>query len=214
MSAIRQSVAIVGNGPVADGVAGQIDAADLVIRFNEPAHAPDQTGTRTDILFLMNSGKSMQARLSNPDFWRSPFMRGARQIILPYHPSIIARYHPKPNLLSRLKGRKADWTAETLQMCKAAGKEVLTLAPEFYEESCEALGITPQKRRAVFPSSGFLGIRYAMLNFPEPQWQIGICGFGWEGWKRHDWQRERQWVEVSGMQSLTGEHGSPGADKG
>jgi hypothetical protein len=194
-AAVARAVAIVGNGPLADGLGGRIDASDMVIRFNEPAFQPERSGSRTDILFLMNSGKSMQARLSDPAFQRSPFFAGAGRIILPYHPSIIAKYHPKPNPLSRLKGRKADWTAETLQMCREAGKEVLVLPPEFYEESCAELSIAPAERSRVFPSTGFLGIRYALANFPAPEWRIEIRGFGWTGWKRHDWESEKKWVE-------------------
>ncbi|MBA3449220.1 MAG: glycosyltransferase family 29 protein [Pseudaminobacter sp.] len=191
-----QRLAIVGNGPVADGLAEQIDASDMVIRFNEPAGGPDRIGIRTDILFLMNSGKSMQARLSTPDFWRSPYFAGASRVILPYHPSIIAKYHPRPNILSRLKGRKADWTAETLEMCGKAGKQAIVLPPEFYEESCEALGIAPAARNRVFPSSGFLGIRYALLELATPPEDIALYGFSWQGWKRHDWGAERAWSEA------------------
>jgi hypothetical protein len=29
---------------------------------------------------------------------------------------------------------------------------------------------------------------------PE-QWTVSLCGFSWEGWKRHAWADERKWVE-------------------
>lgn len=198
---VARTVAIVGNGPLAYGLAARIDASDMVIRFNEPAFQPERSGRRTDILFLMNSGKSMQARLSDPDFRRSPFFAGAGRIILPYHPSIIAKYHPKPNPLSRLKGRKADWTAETVAMCREAGKEVLVLPPEFYEESCADLGIAPAERNRVFPSSGFLGIRYALEEFARSPEEIALYGFSWQGWKRHAWDKEREWMEARFLQA-------------
>jgi hypothetical protein len=191
---MQESVAIVGNGPVPDGVAEMIDASGVVIRFNEPLQPVERIGARTDILFLMNSGKTMQHRLSDPAFVQSQAFRNARRVVLPYHPSIVAKYHPRPNILSRLKGRKADWTTETLAMLEQAGKEAVVLPAAFYEESCGELGIPAERRNAVFPSSGFLGIRYALTNFMPPQWKIGICGFGWDGWKRHPWADERRIV--------------------
>jgi hypothetical protein len=191
---VARRVVIIGNGPIEAGLADSIGAADLVIRFNQPPHPPETAGSRTDILFLMNSGKSMQARLADRAFWEQPLLRDAGQVILPYHPSIIARYHPKPNLLSRLKGRKADWTRETTARLGAMGKPVYVLPAAFYEESCADLGIARSDLRKVFPSTGFLGIRYALQNFTAPEWMVEICGFGWTGWKRHDWERERKWV--------------------
>lgn len=190
-------IAIVGNGPVEGRPGAHIDSADIVVRFNEPADTPETTGVKTDILFLMNSGKTMQARLSTPDFRRSRFFAGAARIILPYHPSIIARYHPKPNFLSRLKGRRADWTGETLAMCGEAGKEILILSPKFYEESCAELGIARTARDSVFPSSGFLAIRYMLQEFAGKPGEIELYGFSWKGWKRHDWDKERDWAQAN-----------------
>ena len=196
MMAAGHSVAIVGNGPVAEGLAERIDASDMVIRFNEPAGAPDRIGTRTDILFVMNSGKSMQRRVSDPAYLASPAVVEARRIILPYHPSIIARYHPKPNLLSRAKGRKADWTAEAIAMFGAAGKEITVLPAEFYEACCEELEISADERTTLFPSTGLIGIRYALHELGAPPAAISLYGFSWQGWKRHAWDRERAWVET------------------
>jgi hypothetical protein len=190
----RKRIVIVGNGPVEAGLAERIDSADIVIRFNEPGGLPGRVGTRTDILFLMNSGKSMQERLASPAYWQSTLVRNAREIILPYHPSIIKEFHPRPNLLSRLKGRKADWTAETLQKIEALGKTAKVLPAEFYFETCRILGIARTHLKSVFPSSGLLAIRYAIEEFKSDTWTIEFCGFSWEGWKRHAWGSEQEWV--------------------
>jgi hypothetical protein len=203
---MMKRVVIVGNGLVEGEPGSSIDAADFVIRFNEPPHPPEKIGVKTDILFLMNSGKSMQARLSNPTFLQSPILREAREIILPYHPSVIAKYHGRPNPLSWLKGRRSDWTSKSIEVLGAMGKPVTVLPVAFYEESCADLGIPRAKMRKLFPSTGFLGIRYALENFPPPEWQVEIIGFGWTGWKRHDWEREREWVASQiGQSALSGQ---------
>ncbi|MCT8998435.1 hypothetical protein [Chelativorans intermedius] len=116
-------------------------------------------------------------------------------MILPYHPSVITRYHPKPDPLSRLKGRRADWTGRAVEVFGRAGKEVAILPPRFYEECCEELGIGAEERRRTFPSTGFLAIAYAMDKFRRTEWAISLFGFGWRGWKRTDWEMERKWVE-------------------
>jgi hypothetical protein len=185
----------VGNGPIPGGCAAEIDSSNLVVRFNESPNALDRTGTKTDLLFLANSGKHMQARLADPSYTASAVVRNAPKIILPFHPAIVARYHPKPSVLSRLMGRRADWTVPALQHFGKAGKEVSVLPPQFYEDCCEELGIGVKERRRRFPSTGFIGIRYAMVNFPADHSAIRLYGFGWEGWKRHAWDAEREWVK-------------------
>jgi len=191
---MRRAV-IIGNGPVEADLGKRIDAADIVIRFNEPPYEPLRTGTKSDILFVVNSGKSMQGRLENPAYLSSPHVANASEIILPYEPSVIARYHPKPNVLSRIKGRKADWTGEAVAMFEQAGKAVAVLPAAFYEKCCETLGIAVGQRRSIFPSTGFVAIVHALERYPAVEWRVEICGFGWHGWKRHDWQAERIWVD-------------------
>lgn len=185
-------VVIVGNAPIAENLGQAIDGADIVVRFNEPSQTPEKIGERTDLLFVVNSGKSMQARLQNPEWLTSEFVRQAREIVLPYHPSVIAKYHPRPNLLSRLKGRRADWTYQTIEALGALGKPVTVLSASFYEESCRELGISGKELRRTFPSTGFLGIRYCLERYSGCR--LEICGFGWAGWKRHNWEAERRWV--------------------
>lgn len=188
-------IVIVGNGPVEPGMADAIDSADTVIRFNEANIEPKLTGSKTDILFLMNSGKSMQARLENPSYWQESFVQDAKEIILPYHPSIVKQHHPRPNLLSRLKGRKADWTTETLKKVEALGKKATTLSAEFYYETCRLLEISDAELGSVFPSSGLLAIRYTIETLRSESTQIQFCGFSWQGWKRHSWSNEQHWVD-------------------
>lgn len=190
-----QRIVVIGNGAVDNGLGKVIDAADLVIRFNNARLERDRTGIRTDILFLMNSGRTMQERLRGGEFLCSEVLARADRVVLPYHPLIIERYHPKPRLLSRMKGRRADWTIEAINLIGEAGKQVTVLPPRFYEESCVELGLPAQQMRMLFPSTGFLGIRYAFQRLLKPGGAIEICGFGWQGWKRHPWELEKSWIE-------------------
>ncbi|GGA78802.1 urease accessory protein [Brucella endophytica] len=189
----RKTLVIIGNGDLPRDLSAEIDAADFVLRFNKPKVGPG--GTRTDLLMLINSSKQMQDWLEDPDFVRSPFFEAAGEVILVHHPEIIEKYCVQPNILSRLKGRRADWTWAAINIFGGAGKEIRILPPQFYLEACEELGITQANLREVFPSTGYLGIRYILQNFPCETWDIKLCGFSWEGWRRHNWADERRWVE-------------------
>jgi hypothetical protein len=192
---LTRRLAIVGNGPVEAGSGPLIDAADLVIRFNAPQGAPERIGTRTDLLMLVNSGKSMRKWLRDPAFLGSPLVRTAHRIVLPLHPSIIAAYHPRPNVFSRMIGRRTDWTFRAVDTLGRQGSEVSVLPATLYGQACVELRIGDDRRRTTFPSTGFLGVLHALRAYPAPNWRIEICGFGWRGWKHHDWEAERRWIE-------------------
>ena len=190
----RKTVIIIGNGSLPRELSATIDSADFVVRFNEPNISAGLSGSRTDLLMLATSSKTLQRRLTDPAFLQSPAFLSVKDIMLVYHPSIIRRYHPKPRLLSRLKGRRSDWTMQTIEVLGAAGKSLRIMPPQFYTEGCAELGIGEAAMRRLFPSTGFFGIRHILSNFPAEQWDIKLCGFSWEGWKRHAWDAEKNWV--------------------
>jgi hypothetical protein len=198
-------VVVVGNGPLPRDLSAEVDSADEVVRFNEPKAAKGMSGTRCDRLFINNSGKPMQRRIADPAYAASPFVQAAREVIFAYHPKVIRDYLVQPNVLSRLRGRRSDWTRQAIEMLGRAGKEIRIMPPAFYEQGCDDLGIPADRRRTMFPSTGFLGLRYVVQHYSQPEWSIEICGFSHEGWKRHAWQDERGWVETklaSGALSL------------
>lgn len=189
-------VVVVGNGPLARDLSNEVDSADFVLRFNEPKASKGMSGTRTDMLMVNNSGKPMQRRLNDPSYFASPIVQAAREVVFAYHPRIIRDYLIQPNFMSRLRGRRADWTLEAIERLGKAGKEVRIMPPSFYEDGCAELGLPRERMREVFPSTGYLGLRQICLMFPSPKYRVEFCGFSWEGWKRHAWGDERDWVKT------------------
>jgi hypothetical protein len=190
----RKRMVIVGNGPLSRDFSGAIDAADFVLRFNEPKQSIGMSGTRTDRLMMSNAGKPQQRRLTDPEFLDSPIFRAAKEVMLTYHPAIIARYFIKPNPLSRMKGRRADWTEASILRFGGAGKEIRIMPPQFYDAGCSDLGVPEERRAEIFPSTGYFGIWHTLRSFAAEEWRVELCGFTWEGWKRHAWGDERRWV--------------------
>lgn len=192
---MKKTLIIVGNAPLPRDLSAEVDSADFVVRFNEPKQSIGMSGTRTDLLMLATSSKPMQRRLRDPGFVQTPTFKAAKEVMLAYHPSIIRKYHPRPNFLSRLKGRRGDWTMQTVEVVGSAGKEIRIMPPQFYLAGCKELGVTEENISKVFPSTGFFGIWYMLEKCPQESWDVKVCGFTWEGWKRHAWGDERSWVE-------------------
>jgi len=192
---MKKTLIIVGNASLTRDLSAEVDSADFVVRFNEPKQSIGMSGTRTDLLMLATTSKPMQRRLSDPGFVQTPTFKAAKEVMLAYHPSIIRKYHPRPNFLSRLKGRRGDWTLQTIEVVGSAGKEIRIMPPQFYLAGCKELGIAEENLSKTFPSTGFFGIFYMLGKCPQESWNVKICGFTWEGWKRHAWGDERSWVE-------------------
>lgn len=190
-----KTAVIIGNGKLHHDLSRIVDDADFVMRFNAPNLSGGMSGTRTDMLMLAASSKAMQRRLVDPAFLESAAFKAVKEVVLVYHPGIIRKYHPRPNILSRMKGRRADWTMQAIELIGSAGKEIRIMPPQFYLDGCAALGVSGPRMREVFPSTGFLGICHVLSKFPAGEWDVKLCGFSWEGWKRHAWQDERRWVE-------------------
>ena len=190
---MRGRVVVVGNGKLPRDLTDEVESADFILRFNEPKGSIGLSGVKTDMLMVSNSGKPMQRRLRDPGYFRSAIVQNAGEIVFPYHPYAIRTYMIRPNWMSSLRGRKADWTIQAVEAFGMAGKQVRIMPPSFYEDGCAELGIPRERMRTVFPSTGYLGLRHVFHHYPEHH--VQIRGFSWEGWKRHAWSDERGWVE-------------------
>lgn len=190
----RKRMVIVGNGPLSRDLSEHVDNADFVIRFNDPKAGIGLSGVKTDRLLMANTGPPMRRRLKTPRLITSPIFQAARELVFPYHPLIVRQYFIKVSFLSRLKGKRAEYTLKGIEVFGGAGKEIRIMPPQFYEQGCRALGLPEAKMREFFPSTGFFGIWHALEHHPADEWRIEICGFTWEGWQQHTWADERRWV--------------------
>lgn len=199
-------IAIVGNAPLTEADRLRIAAADTVCRFNLTPNIRGEPDARTDELSLACSSKQIGDYFARGLYRDDPAFLKAGRLVLPYHPEIIRRCMRPPSLLSRLKGRRADWTDACLSAAKAYGKSVEIISPEAYDAAARVLGISGVWRDHV-PSSGFLAIERALTHGEE----IHVFGFTFRGWHRHAWDREEAIVRAHAAAGRLTLHAASGA---
>ena len=194
MAAARQ-VAIVGNGPVAEGAAAIIDAAQLVIRFNGSRNF-GSAGTRTDIVAVCNTGRPAAAILADPLWRQSSAVRDCTEIWSVRDPEKFAQMRPRlasshPDLLDFCD----DYTAAFASFALANGKTHRIIGRSVHEDLDVQLAAY-RPAPYIAPSSGLL-VLHAVLNDPDhAEDAILLAGFGHEGWDGHPFAAERQLIDA------------------
>jgi hypothetical protein len=177
----RKTANIIGNGKLENALSGVVDDAQFVMRFNKPNLPDDVSGSRTDMLMLVASSNALHRRMIDPDFLQNAALKSAQVLMLAYPPEVWeadGRIGPCRRLIS--------WGM--------LARKSVSSRRDFMRTACGARYCGPRMRK-VFPSIGFLDICYVLANFPASEWDIKLCSSNWQGWKRHDWQNERAWVE-------------------
>lgn len=194
-----KNVAIVGNGPLSEADKVFVGAADIITRFNLVPAAHIDLSERTDELFLSCSSKQIGEYLAHRRYESDPCFQNASRIVLPYHPGIIAAHMPFPSLLSRLKGRRADWTDVCQDVAARFGKQVVILSAADYRDACNTLDIEGEGQD-YYPSSGYLAVSRALKIHDASTHRIHLFGFGFVGWKRHPWAAEEAAIRAMHLQ--------------
>ena len=137
----------------------QIDAADVVIRFNYPSNCAN-TGTRTDAHTLMNHD---QPRIARPARRLNPaVLRAAREIWLPIDQEVMNGIEGRAHSDRPIQ---LDWTQS---ICERFGrtKKLFMFPAHVHAEACRGLAPLLPDGARFEPSSGFLAIVYAFWCNP------------------------------------------------
>jgi hypothetical protein len=185
--------AIVGNEDISAADKVSIAACKQIIRINAPPPSHMHEGMRTNRLYLVNTAKQTQVRMTDQTYLSGPVFQDTGEIILSHANEIIEKYTPKAPLHLRLLGRRVDHTEICVSVAREFGKQVTILPSSIYEQACDILGIAEMQKSELFPSTGFLAIT-ATLAQSQVGEEIHLFGFSFRGWKRHKWEAERQFV--------------------
>ena len=143
------SYVIVGNGHIENDHSDHVDAADFVIRFNNPHLHEGRSGTKTDMLFLANAAVCIDDFVASGVLERSAAFLTAKFVVLPKHPIVMnERTHLKRPRFILLPGRRKQskfegdgYAANVLDYFVRLGKTIIFPPIAFFDECCAEIGL-------------------------------------------------------------------------
>ncbi len=192
---MSRRIAIVGNGPVPDGLAGAIDAADLVIRFND-CRSLGRGGVRTDIVAVCNTGRPALAMLGGGHWKASAAVRQAREFWCVRASQMFAAMRPALAVSHPdLDDFCDDYTLGFETFAHATGRRIDVIPSAVHHALDAALAVFDPPSYVV-PSSGLIVIAHVLDTVAKAGDRVSIAGFGHEGWQWHPFVAERRWVDA------------------
>jgi hypothetical protein len=192
---VPRRIAIVGNGTIPEGLAGTIDTADIVIRFNG-CRSAGAGGWKTDVVAVCNTGRPALEMLGGGRWKGSATVRQAKDIWCVRTPAVFAAMRgPLAESHPDLDDFSDDYTIGFETFAKATGRRISMIPADVHhalETSLTAFGPSPY----VVASSGLVVVAHVLENFSEDGDRISIAGFGHEGWQWHPFAAERRWVDA------------------
>lgn len=197
---------IVGNGDIDPGFAGAIDAADIVMRFND-CRSAGNGGTKTDIVTVCNTGRPGKKMAEGLEWKANPQVRAASSIWCVRDPAKFAAMqasiitaHPE------LDDFCDDYTDGFRQFASETGKTLHVIPAATHERLDDELAAY-HPAPYVVPSTGLVAIAEFLAHFRQPDDRTQLIGFGHQGWEWHPWEAERQWVGDLLRAGLLEKHG-------
>ncbi|EYR80888.1 Urease operon accessory protein [Shinella sp. 838] len=192
---MSRRIAIVGNGPVPDGLAAAIDAADLVIRFND-CRSLGRGGDRTDIVAVCNTGRPALAMLGSGHWKASAAVRQAREFWCVRASQMFAAMRPALAVSHPdLDDFCDDYTLGFETFAHATGRRIDVIPSAVHHTLDAALAVFDPPPYVV-PSSGLIVIAHVLDTVAKAGDRVSIAGFGHEGWQWHPFVAERRWVDA------------------
>lgn len=187
-------IMIVGNGDIGEGLAAIIDAADLVMRFND-CRSVGAGGGRTDIVTVCNTGRPGKAMSEgsgwacNKSVWLASSIWCARDPAkFRAMRADILRSHPE------LDDFCDDYTEGFADYARQNGKD-FHIIPAATHEALDRTLAAHAPEPYVVPSTGAVAIAEFLAHYRKSDDETFLAGFGHEGWGGHPWDAERQWVD-------------------
>lgn len=189
-----RSVIIVGNGEIGDTLAEIIDAADLVMRFND-CRSVGPGGGRTDIVAVCNTGRPGKAMSEGASWANNRSVWLASSIWCIRDPEKFRRM--RPDILRdrpELGDFCDDHTDAFAGHARESGKD-FHIVPAATHDALDATLAAHAPASYVVPSTGAVAIAEFLAHFRRPGDEIRIAGFGHQGWDGHPWSAEKAWID-------------------
>ncbi|MBZ0135240.1 MAG: hypothetical protein K8I27_02565 [Planctomycetes bacterium] len=210
---LAQRVVLIGNADVAIDYSALVDGSEVVVRFNECPNFGGNTGTRTTILCLINTGAVgrdlyKQARLRELAPARQAgeiWFRGRRDNWLDALLITLFQF--------RRRKKKLDYGPKLMRANGLRDTPAVYPPRGFLKRARRKLrAVDPQRPWAkVNPSSGFLAIERVLDDPRFAGHEVCLIGFTWErGTPRRTFRDQHTWDEE---ETLCREHDTKGVLK-
>lgn len=188
----KRTIMIVGNGEIAEGLAKEIDAADLIVRFND-CRSMGAGGSRTDVVAVCNTGRPARAMLGSAEWRKSPAVASASEIWSVRDPNKFAVLRaPLAVSHPELDDFCDDYTEQFTAFCHATRKRHVVIDQSVHDGVDAALAAY-QPGSYVVPSSGMIAIAEVLTRYPGDD--IAVTGFSHSGWDSHPFAAEKRLVD-------------------
>ncbi len=185
---------IVGNGEIQQGLAAAIDAADVVVRFND-CRSYGAGGTKTDVIAVCSTGRPALSMLGGGRWKASSPVRQANEIWCTRDPlrfeamrAALTVSHPD------LEDFCDDYSAGFKAFADATERRMVQLSAAVHAGTDERLKVAGASAYVV-PSSGLLVIEAVLDEAERSGDSVAIAGFGHQGWEWHPFAAEKRLVD-------------------
>lgn len=185
---------IVGNGQVEPGMAAVIDAADLVIRFND-CRSCGAGGQKTDIVAVCNTGRPAMAMLGGGSWKTNAAVRQAREIWCVRSSEAFEALRPKLAISHPDLDDLCDDYTDGFRAFARATNRTLHIIPASTHAAVDADLERFDAGDYVVPSSGLIVIAEVLAHWRRPGDRVVLAGFGHAGWEWHPFAAERRYVD-------------------
>lgn len=194
-------IMVVGNGEIPEGVAGVIDAADFVVRFNL-CGSFGRGGEKTDVVAVCNTGRPARQMMGSMDWAESRPVRDCHEIWSVRDPAKFRELKPflavsRPDLDDFCDDLTANFEAFATSRGKAhrvIGRGVQDAAERSLDQH--------QPGDYVVASSGMVVLADLVARAADTRDTIEIAGFGHQGWEGHPFAAEQRLVDSWVTQGL------------
>lgn len=185
-----QRMAIVGNATVRRDLTKLIDSCEIVVRFNEYRTIGKNTGHKTDILCVCNTGDPAKKISQNSSILRASFYSQGLEVWFPRNESVHKSYISQHCSKFNEENFYQDLSELITVGNQLAASQTLFFSPESNQAAFNKL-LARARWPFVVPSTGFLAIEH-ILNEPRfAEYEKLLMGFSFRGWRGHPWEAEK-----------------------
>jgi hypothetical protein len=182
-------LALIGNGQISRDYSEFIDKCDLVIRCNEAKNLGKNSGNKTDVLCITNTGAPARRLINLRSVQQYPKFPDIQEIWFPRDSDVHLEWIERFNI-SFPRSELIDIGNKIIQANNLENLSVKRFSNNLNKISFQSLKKV-SNQFFVCPSTGFLAFIYISQNIEFKNFEKYLFGFTFEMWHGHPADSER-----------------------